>query len=259
MNLDIIFNSLGPNKVTQPLFINDFEETLYNYQSGNQTKKVFINMLDPLNILRNKRSTSSSYLEQVVLDEKPRKLGTKQISSVPLGGVMSVWIIFMELEDKTFSLYDNKTQYTKVIQYKDKLIRDFRLNLPDKIIKKFKISEESLHHDIDTIFTYMATKFNKSIYDIYHKKLYGNDMKQNVIIIDYDSIKNVYMLSSKSATINEIYKEMCSDIDKKLVKDLRSIASFMGISSSKLVDGKKKVLLKDELLTEITKFLNTNS
>lgn len=271
MNLDVIFNSLGPNKVTQPLIINKYEETLYDYPCREHTTRILQEMFNPIDLIRNKKSdqyrNNISHDKDTIVkkqhNDSPLKMQhnksiciQKSVQSNPIvliSGPLSIWKLFLELEDKTLSLYDNKTQYTKVIQFRDKLIRDVRLYLTDGLIKKSKITDESLQSNIDTIFTYLSMKFNKLVYNIHDNQLYGNKTN-HILAIEYDSIKNQYTQSTNIISLYDIYKNMCNGIDKKLVKDIRTIANTIGVSTTKIVDGKKKQLLKDELLSEIVNF-----
>lgn len=241
MDIESIIKSLGKSKITQPIIVNKYEES-YKYIP---TFNYFDNMI-VIKDNSNKQSSikDTNYIDRTRTIHQVNKVKPQQHSLCK--GILSLWKLLAYIDDSTISLYDDKTQYTKVIQYKDKVMKDLYIKQStDKNLKNINI--ESLDSDCNQFMKYMAYHLNANVFDVANTKLY-NCISDNIYIIEYNNDLNIYNFKSGDVSLKDVYRIICVDLDKKLVKDIKDIAISLNIEPIKIIEGKKKPLLKSELL-----------
>jgi hypothetical protein len=124
---------------------------------------------------------------------------------------------------------------------------------------KLKVKKEDLLSNKELFYEYISKLRNKNIIikGIYEK--YNNDIDECII---FDNSFEIINKCNLTVYKNKLFKEMAIEYNKenltsKLVSELKEIAKKLNISQSKEVDGKKKPLLKGELVEQISIILSS--
>ena len=270
--MDFIKQNIGPNKIYVPIRSNRFEETLaidelFTKNVSSEFSKLD-NLIDEFRAIR-------PYLKRNVEIEKQQNTKSNNITSPKLTTTKQIKdalaYTFMVLEDPTLSLiYDIDNVNSK--------IDNFKKNFVTILIDKFTslgLAKESKDVNLFKIAIEDAT-----VVDLKQRRLFFvfacHYLKVNLVIVDdngkvFDKffveghegrcaiIDNTGKIKNDSLSFSELVSLAYKDInfDDLLAPDLKEIANSINTPIFKMVDGKKKMLLKAELKASIVKRIVT--
>jgi hypothetical protein len=246
--MDFIKQNLGPNKVSVSIIPNYLEEDSLMVEMTNTHKNVYKKLDDMLEVCRSFKNTVTDPLATFI------------------------YFTFIEPSSLTYKIDDKNDQ---VVKFKTTLIKNLtnetyrfykKLELNklapniDDVISSIQDEKKSVE-DRKLFLTYISRLIGKSlIVDIGEKEdkvVYATlPMTKGVLIqLKNEDIHNDYRFSIIDNNVDVVsYKKhrylkdnLVETIDTLLLDKLRTIAEDLEIKTYKLVDGKKKYLLKNEL------------
>lgn len=265
MDLDTLLASLGPNKITIPIHRNDACE-LHVYKNENASLKAtgFEDMEDLLQLYRSSSGVRGTKPQNSPM--KPTGKAYNTAASDPLLHSIATQV------DPSISLFSGQELYKKLDQFR-RMLSDNLDNYHDAYKKiGFKKHKLSLEDVKDSIMNPKRTSHQGLL-------LYAaNLLKCNILVEEtsetFEYANDRYLILRRTSfgeyecelhetgfSLVKKAETTAMEVDPKklngmLVKELRELAQKLHLSISKTgEDGKKKNLLKDELITEISQHL----
>lgn len=271
MELDTLLKSLGPNKITIPIHRNDACE-LHVYKLQNtKANSVFDDMEDLLITFRGNRSTGTPKNATTSRNNNTAKQNIGVANDQLLNAIACQ-------VDPSLTLYSGQELAKKLEVFRN-MLHDNLDNFHDAYkkvgFKKYKMTVEDVkeciknpnREDSAPLFVYIAhlLQCNVVVDATNEAYTYPNDRFMKIHKTSYGGYEfemhetgfaqAYHTLQSKVAT------DVCKDLSEQklknmLVKDLVEVATKLKIPTTKVgEDGKKKSLLKAELLTEIERHI----
>lgn len=267
MELDTLLKSLGPNKINIPIHRNDACE-LHVYKLQNTSVyRVFDEMEDLLQAYRGGKTNGTP-------KQSVSSRGTKNANNVPDQLLQAIACQV----DPSLTLYSGMDLQKKLDTFRTMLcdnLDNFHDAYKKVGFKKYKMTLEEVKECIKNpsrenaapLFVYISHLLQCNvIVDGHHDVFtFPNDRYMKVTKTSYGGYEFEMHESGFSVEYQHhqthVANDVCKDISEQklknmLVKDLVEVANKLNISTAKVgEDGKKKSLLKAELLSEIQRHI----
>jgi hypothetical protein len=265
--MDFIFKNLGPNKVTQQIFSNEFEETNFCVEEVN----LFNEIENPIDILRNLHQSKreKGIKQQVdggvaVAGNQNTSLPTEKVvaTAIPslcdqknLSGVIRCILSYL---DPTTALL---THDTHIEDFKKKLVFSAEM-IKKSIVRGLNVKELVANNDI-TATKYVSFVLKKSIAIKMDGEwlFFGYPEHTECLVMEYVGIVDGGCFSIEQGSpysVMEVKMRIIKErgtqqkLNTLLVKDLKELALFLDIP---VVDSTKKPILKKDLIEAIANHL----
>lgn len=225
-----VLQHLGPNKVTQVITSNMFEETHIKHACP-----PFDSIFDPASHLKPR--------------SKPVVESLYQPERTALGKIDSLYYIFARRLDSTIDLFQDVDLQNKIRQFRDGVIKAFEIRVKELGLTKSKITKESLQQDARHVLIYMSKLLDINIF--WDNSLFkGVNESDNVLVITHTQTEDRNSFEQgNDITLKECYKRLGEGIESKLVKEVREVAGMLDIN---LYDSDKKLRPKKALIDLIS-------
>lgn len=225
--MDVV-SQLGPNKVTMSIKTNHYIENCNN----NDSKECFAGMTDFLEAFRGLKS-------------QPR-IAPDEPSVNTCDGIASLYLIFASIIDPSISLYRGNQLQDKVQFFRDSIIKSWPLKMKELGLSRSKITEEDLRNSPLAVMTYLSKLVGKNVFFVSDKPYLWK--VNDGVVVSITFADNVYSQTNDNMDLKACYQVMAKDLESKLVKEVRDIASSMSVC---IYDDAKKLLPKKDLIAAI--------
>ena len=227
MDIHFILQNLTANRVNIPILSNEFHESTLNV-----TQK----MLSPYEGFRNLLHIAGT----------PTQSGPPPPLSITVKDTL-LSAFYIEFEDPSVSLLSAERVNAIIRKYKDILLLS---------VKKEEISVAVMNpeREVSVLLPYLAKYYKTNI--TFNGQLYHSGVKSNkkFIVLKFNTTDNQYTFEKDEQI--EILKQydvnqLLQNLKKTLAKEVKDIAIKLDLPLTKEENGKKKPLLKDELIQQI--------
>jgi len=232
--METFLKNLRKNKVTLDIKTNNFQEKYVYDETPDKFKKIEdISMLYKQCLNNGPRRAPEA--------KRPHKVDEQAISDPFLYGILFY-------QDETISLLNTAHKNVKIDRYLSTLKKEMEMHIRAFGFTRRRLTEDMIWTQKPLFYEYMSKLANISL--IVDNNIYEVDNVADCLV--FDSSYDIIDKSTLKAYKLKLYKEKAlaytkENLIEKTVSELKKIADDIGFETSKIVDHKKKPLLKKEL------------